>query len=57
MCRHGCPADYFCMVIFDTAREAAPEIQRHPWDKVLTDGHGLRGRRRKRLGGSHVHYR
>ena len=40
-----------------TAREAAPAIQRHPWDKVLADGHGLQGRRRKKLGGSHVHYR
>ena len=56
MCRHGYPVDDFCMDIFDTAREAAPAIQRHPWDKV-TDGHGLLGRRRKRLGGSHVHYR
>ena len=57
MCRHGYLVDGFCMDIFDTAREAAPAIQGRPWDKVLTDGHGLRGRRRKRLGGSHVHYR
>jgi hypothetical protein len=57
MCRHGCPVDDFCMDILNTAREAAPASQRHPWDKVLTDGHGLRGRRRKTWGGSHVQYR
>jgi hypothetical protein len=57
MRRHGCPADHFCMDIFDTAREAVPAIQRHPRDEVLTDGHGLQARRRKRLGGSHVHCR
>jgi hypothetical protein len=57
MCRHGCPVDDFCMDIFETAREAAPAIQRHPWDKVLTDGHALLGCSRKRLGGSHVQYR
>jgi hypothetical protein len=57
MCRDGCPVHRFCMEIFDTAGDAAPAIQRHPWDMVLTDGHGLQRRRRKRLGGSHVHYR
>jgi hypothetical protein len=57
MRRRGCPADHFCMDIFDTAREAVPAIQRHPRDEVLTDGHGLQARRRKRLGGSHVHCR
>jgi hypothetical protein len=45
------------MDIFDIAREGASAIQRPPWDKVLTDGHGLGGCRRKRLGGSHVQYR
>jgi hypothetical protein len=57
MCRHGCPVDYFCMIICETALEAAPAIQRRPWDKVLTDRHGLQGRRRKGLGASHVQYR
>ena len=27
------------MVIFDTAREAAPAIERNHWDRVLTEGH------------------
>ena len=35
------------MDILDTAREAAPAIQRRPWDKVLTDGYGLRTQAKK----------
>jgi hypothetical protein len=57
MCRDGCPAHHFCMQIFDTAREVAPAIQRHPWDKVPADGLRLRESKRKGLGGNHVHYR
>ena len=57
MCRDGCPVHHICMHIFDTAREAAPAIQRHRWDKVPTDGLGLRDSKRKGLGGNHVHYR
>ena len=57
MCRHGYQVDDFCMDFFDTAREATPAIQRHRWDKVPTNGHGLHGRRRTTLGGSHVYYR
>ena len=26
MCRHGRAADHFCMVMFNTAREAAPRL-------------------------------
>jgi hypothetical protein len=57
MRRRGYPADDLGVDIFDTAREAAPTIQRHRWDMTLTDNHGLPGRRRRGLGGSHVHYR
>jgi hypothetical protein len=57
MYRHGCPVDDFCTQICDTAREVAPAIHRHPWDKVPADGLGLRESKRKGLGGNHVHYR
>ena len=44
MCRHGCWVHHFRMVIRmvigDIPGEAALAIQRNPWDKVLTDGHG-----------------
>ena len=42
MCRHGRPVDDFCIDIFETAREAVPATQRHPSDKVPTDGPGMR---------------
>lgn len=38
MCRHGCGVKNFRMVTENIPGEAAPEIQRNPWDKVLTDG-------------------
>jgi hypothetical protein len=57
MCRDGCPVHHFDMHIFDAAREAAPAIQQHRWDKALTGGLGLRHSKRKGLGDNHVHYR
>jgi hypothetical protein len=57
MCRDGCPVHDFCMDIFDTAREAAPAIQRHRWDKCQQMVTGCRDAGEKGLGGSHVHYR
>jgi hypothetical protein len=57
MCRDGCPVHHICMQIFNTAREAAPAIQWHPWDKVPADGLRLRESKRKGLGDNHVHCR
>ncbi len=47
MCRHGCRVNHFHMVIGDIPGQAAPAIQRNPWDKMLTDGHAnlVRARR------------
>ena len=47
MCRHGCRVNHFHMVIGDIPGQAAPAIQRNPWEKVLTDGHAnlVRARR------------
>ena len=49
MCRHGCPVDDFC-IDFKTAREAAPAIQRHRWDKVPTDGPWAAGTQADKVG-------
>jgi adenylate cyclase len=37
----------FRMVIVNVPRETASTIQRHPWDKVLTEGHGSLVRARR----------
>jgi adenylate cyclase len=47
MCRHGCRVHHYRMVTVSLEAEAAPAIQRNPWNKVLTDGHGSLVRARR----------
>jgi adenylate cyclase len=39
MCRTGCWANHFRMVIANVPRETAPAIPQQRWHKVLTEGH------------------
>src|SRR5271156_3532499 len=47
MCRHDCLVNHYRMVIVNIPPETASAIQRHPWEKVLTDGHASLVRARR----------
>lgn len=47
MCRLGCGVNHFGMVTLNSPRGAAPAIQSHTWNTVLTDGHASLVRARR----------